>query len=177
MPSALATLRFFPNMKKQFERESYDVTFSFWDQKGHKVVEVGEADWNQSDDHHHAAGDLSVPWIERRSNISRMFEGQCRRLGIPILYGKAVAHYDEDETKALVRTVDGETFHADVVVAADGVATKSHRHVTGKELKATSSGHSVFRVMLPIELVNKGFSDDMKAKFLSPRGEFRIYAA
>ena len=175
LPSALATMRLFPRMKEQFERESYDVLFSFWSYKGHKLLDLGDAEWNRPGVMHVARG-VHVPWIERRFSVVKMLEAQCQRLGIQIIHGKAVAEYDEDETKAIVKTADGEPMHADVVVAADGVGTKSHKHVTGQVLKPESSGYAVFRGMIPIDILNDRLSEATKAKFLSePRGEFRIY--
>ena len=177
LPSALVTMRLFPRMKEQFERESYDALHSFWSYKGHKLVDMGEAEWNRPGVTHVAKG-VHVPWIEKRLSIVKMLEAQCQRLGIQIMYGKAVAEYDEDEAKAIVKTTEGEILYADVVVAADGVGTKSHKHVTGQILKPKSSGYAVLRGMIPMEILNEGLSETAKAKFLSePRGEFRIYVA
>ena len=164
-------------MKAQFERESYDVLFSIWSWQGQKLLELGEAEWNQPG-RTHAAKNVRVPWIEKRSNVTKMLEAQCLRLGIEIQYGKQVTQYDEDDSKAWATTADGETFHADVVVAADGVGTRSHKHVTGQHVKATNSGYAVFRGMVPMERLNEGLSSAAKAKLLSSsRGEFRIYMA
>lgn len=177
VPSGLVTLQHFPKMKEQFEKESYDVVFSIWSWQGQKLLDLGEAEWNQPG-RTHAAKNVRVPWIEKRSNVMGMLEAQCLRLGIEILYDKNVTAYDEDESKAWATTADGEVFHADVLVAADGVGTKSHKHVTGKPMKATSSGYAVFRGMIPINVLNEGLSEAAKTTLLSSaRGEFRIYVA
>ena len=126
-------------MKEQFDCLSYDALFSIWRYEGKKLIGPAEAAWNQPGAVH-PAKDVHVPWIETRASIAAMQSSQCMRLDIPILYDRKVVLYDEDELKGIAQTEDGERFIADVVIACDGVGTKSHRHVTGREFKATSSG-------------------------------------
>jgi hypothetical protein len=42
MAPAWTTLRYFPTMKAQFERESYDAEFSLWHYEGYKLVHHGD---------------------------------------------------------------------------------------------------------------------------------------
>ena len=78
-------------------------------------------------------------------------------LGIPIVFGKRVVEYEEpDETdRAYAITDTDERFEADVVVAADGIGSKASKMTGGKEVKAISSGWSVYRVTYPTELLRK----------------------
>lgn len=176
LPPGLVNLRYFPNLHREFEATSYDAEFSFWRHSGPKIFHHGEADWNRPDLPHPARG-VRVPWIERRSGVVFALEAQVRRLEIHIEYGKTVVSYDEDETKGFVRTDGGDTYYADVVVAADGVGTRSHEHVTGRRLRPSSSGYAAFRGMIPSKCLD-GVSPDARRLYLSgKRPEFRIYLA
>ncbi|KAI0893747.1 FAD/NAD(P)-binding domain-containing protein [Annulohypoxylon nitens] len=178
LPPAWVTLRFFPAMKEQFVRDTYDAEFSLWHYKGHKVVHLGEADWNYPGSVH-PAKDIRVPWIYHRPRIARMLTTQCERLGIPIKYGSTVVAYSESSQKATitVQSAEGETIAgADIVVAADGVGTKSHSHITGHQVRAKSSGYANYRGCIPTELLKPQLCPQVFEKFFSsPRPEFRIY--
>ena len=78
-------------------------------------------------------------------------------LGIPIVFGKRVVEYGEsyETNRAYCTTDKGERFEADVVVAADGVGTKVGKFMIGKEVKAISSGYSVYRVTYPTKLLQE----------------------
>ncbi len=75
-------------------------------------------------------------------------------LGISVTFGKAVVDYYEDlETnRAGAITAEGEHFEADLVIAADGVGSKSWKAVTGEHSVPKSSGFSVYRVAYPTKL-------------------------
>lgn len=88
-----------------------------------------------------------------RADLSALFLGQARELGIDVSYGKRVADYFEDDTQAGVVLEDGSKVSADVVVAADGVGTKSHRLINGHDIRAMPSKHSIFRASYAIDPV------------------------
>ncbi|XXH00944.1 hypothetical protein Hte_007295 [Hypoxylon texense] len=168
-------------MKEQFERESYDVEFSFWRYEGRLIDHRGEAEWNYPGVVH-SAKDVRVPWIETRSSIANMLSKQCERLGINIEYGNTAISYDENENEGIVtvKRPDGTTSkeRADIVVAADGVATTSHNHITGRKVRAESSGYALYRGMIPMDLLKSKLDSRIQKKFFSsPRGDFRIYMA
>lgn len=56
-----------------------------------------------------------------------------------------VLRYYETETRAGVETDEGEVFEADIVIAADGIGSKSQAIVGGK-VRAASSGRAMWRV-------------------------------
>ncbi len=76
---------------------------------------------------------------------------QVKRLGIDITFGKRVVDYFEDH-KAGVVLDDGATLTADLVIAADGIGTKSNKLVMGGDSRAYPSGFSIFRTAFPVEL-------------------------
>lgn len=148
--------------------------FSIYRHEGRKLWNGGEADWNKPGVTHPAHG-VRVPWILRRYDVVKELEAQARRLSISVEYGKNVVEYDEDDTKATVRTTTGEEYSADLVVAADGVSTKSHKHVTGAVERPSSSGYAVYRGMIPIERLANVSEDAKKRVIQGERPEFRIY--
>lgn len=79
---------------------------------------------------------------------------QAKSAGVEVEFGVRVVDYFEDEGtgKAGVTLGDGTNFVADVVIAADGVGTKSTKLVHGHEIRAYPSGFSIFRTAFPIEL-------------------------
>ncbi|KAI0445277.1 FAD/NAD(P)-binding domain-containing protein [Xylaria telfairii] len=178
IPPAWTTLRFFPSMKADFEKESIDAEFSLWHSDGSKLLHYGDGPWN-APGAVHAAKDVYVPWIETRSGVAHMLTSQCQRLGIQIQYGATVVAFNETEEHAIAAIeTENEVIHAeaDIVVAADGVGTKSHAHVSGQQVKATSSGYSVLRSIVRLELIEKKLSSRIIEKFFSSqRPEFRIY--
>ncbi|TRX95761.1 hypothetical protein FHL15_003315 [Xylaria flabelliformis] len=178
MAPGWTTLRFFPSMKSQFEKESLDAELSIWRSDGLKLLHYGDGSWN-APGAVHAAKDVYVPWLQTRSGVAHMLTSQCQRLGIQIQYGTTAVDFKETDEKAIVAIEIGdEVTHveADIVVAADGVGTKSHAHVSGQSAKATSSGYSIFRRIVPLEFIEKEFSLRILEKFFSgQRPEFRIY--
>jgi 2-polyprenyl-6-methoxyphenol hydroxylase-like FAD-dependent oxidoreductase len=100
------------------------------------------------------AGFDSIPTPVSRPKLISMLYDYVHMIGIPVAFGKRVIDYYEklDEGKAGAITDEGEEIEGDLVIAADGVASKSWKAVSGKDSKAQSSGFSVYRVVYPTEL-------------------------
>lgn len=77
---------------------------------------------------------------------------QLEKLGVKVEYNRRVVLYSEESANGSVSLDNGEKIKADIVVAADGVGTKSHPLVTGKKVEAKSSGSSIYRTAFPVEL-------------------------
>ena len=94
--------------------------------------------------------------ISRPKLISFLYD-YVTSLGISITFGRRVREYYEilEAGKAGVVTEDGERFEADLVIAADGVATSSWAIVSGNEVKPRSSGFSSYRVAYPTKLLHR----------------------
>ena len=90
-----------------------------------------------------------------RPKLIRALYDYAISLSIPIMFGKRVVDYGEpDETsRAYAVTNEGERFEADLVVAADGIGSKVGKIMIGKDVKAISSGYSVYRVTYPTEIL------------------------
>lgn len=76
-------------------------------------------------------------------------------LGIPVIFNQLVTEYHDSHTeeRPYVMTSSGERFEADVVVAADGVGSKVTKAIGGTDMKAVSSGWSVYRVTYPTRIL------------------------
>ena len=145
--------KFWPWMAQENEKIVYDPWFSYHKITGECVVPPGPFDFK-------AAGKVAEDGepapqrIDRHSRpkFVRMLITQLRRIGLEVEYDKyAIDYYeDQDSGKGGVVLSNAERLEADVVVAADGVGTKSHKLVNGKEINAYPSGLSVFRTAYPV---------------------------
>lgn len=88
-----------------------------------------------------------------RPKFNAALLGQVLALGIEVTHGQRAVDYFEDETKAGVALEDGSKVEADVVIAADGLGTKSHKLINGHDIRAMSSKHSVFRTAYRVDHV------------------------
>ena len=92
-----------------------------------------------------------------RPKLIRALYDYATSLGIPIMFGRRVVDYVESDEKnpTYAVTDKGERFEADIVVAADGIGSKAGKVMIGKEVKAISSGWSVYRVTYPTKLLQE----------------------
>ena len=73
------------------------------------------------------------------------------RLGVRVEVGREVVEYVEDEGRAGVVVRDGNAHYADVVIAADGMSSRSSKIVLGHEVRARPSGDAIFRAAFPVD--------------------------
>lgn len=94
--------------------------------------------------------------FQMRPLIYTMLLEQVKRLGITIEFGKKVVDYFEDSAgqKGGVKLQDGTELTADVVIAADGVGSKSQQ-IVGGQVRARSSGRAMWRAVFPREELEK----------------------
>ncbi|KAI0873009.1 FAD/NAD(P)-binding domain-containing protein [Hypoxylon argillaceum] len=146
-PSALSTLHYYPTMLAEYNETACNSPLWWCDPAGNKLVSE-LIEWNRHDAAPHAAKDVPiVAFIRGRPQIMQMLEDQLNRLGIPISYSCKAVSYEEDvlSGKASVLTASGKVFTGDVVVAAEGIGTKSHEAVTGSPVPFVSSGYAIIR--------------------------------
>lgn len=106
--------------------------------------------------------------FQMRPLVYQMYVRQVERLGVKIEFGKKVVEYWEEEGKAGVMTEAGERFEADVVIAADGVGSKSQKLVGG-QVRAMKSGRAMWRAAFPKEHLDK--NPEVKEFFKMKDGE------
>lgn len=150
----LSATRFFkhwPEMAKEFDAISlHDTWIETFKHNGEQMIKPLKVA-----DRLKAQGlDPGTPpgTFQMRPLVYKMFVNQVERMGVKVEFSKRVVDYYEDEEKgkAGVITDDGEKYEADVVIAADGVGSKSQKLVGG-QVRATSSGRAMWRAAFPIE--------------------------
>jgi 2-polyprenyl-6-methoxyphenol hydroxylase-like FAD-dependent oxidoreductase len=94
--------------------------------------------------------------FQMRPLIYKMFVRQLERLNIPLEFNRRVVDYFEDEKtgKGGCVTDDGKRYEADLVIAADGVGSKSQKLVGG-QVRARSSGRAMWRAAFPMHHLDK----------------------
>ena len=120
-----------------------------------------------------AAGlDPNIPpgTFQMRPLVYQMFVHQTERLGIEVKFNQRVVDYFEDETtgKGGVNTEDGNRYEADIVIAADGVGSKSQKLVGG-QVRAQKSGRAMWRAAFPRKALDK--NPEVKEFFSLIHGE------
>ena len=115
----------------------------------------------------HEGEHLGGPWpvgtmdaiptpLSRRKLIELLYEFAAS-LGIPVSFGQRVVRYFEDvaDARAGVVTASGKRHVAQLVVAADGVASVSSQLILGTDSKPQSSGYAVFRTAFPTQIAHQ----------------------
>ena len=89
-----------------------------------------------------------------RPKFHNALHDYVKSLGIPVLFSKRVVEYleDSEKHKASVITDVGERYEADLVIAADGIGTKSWPITLGAPEKPKSSGYAVYRTAFPTKI-------------------------
>ena len=82
-----------------------------------------------------------------RSSLNRCLYEYAAALGIEVAFGTRITEYHDDGEKGSCVSKTGERFEADVVVAADGIGSRSAEVVRneGEEGKGKSSGYAAYR--------------------------------
>ncbi|KAI1260506.1 FAD/NAD(P)-binding domain-containing protein [Xylariaceae sp. FL1019] len=158
-PSALSTFHYYPKMLEEYKETSWNSPLWWCDPSGKKLIsEIVE--WNRPGAEPHAAAEhiSTVGFIQTRPRIMHMMEDQMKRLGIPIFYGRKVVSYEEDGQLGVARvsTATGEVFVGDVIVAAEGIGTKSHQIVTGHPVPIVPSGYAIMRAAFSPQCITPG---------------------
>lgn len=102
--------------------------------------------------------------FQMRPLVYRMFVRQVEKLGINVEFGRRVVDYFEDEgaEKGGVITDDGKRYEADIVIAADGVGSKSQK-IVGGQVRAQKSGRAMWRAAFPRKALDQ--NPEVKAFF------------
>jgi 2-polyprenyl-6-methoxyphenol hydroxylase-like FAD-dependent oxidoreductase len=159
-PHAWCTLREYPKMFEEWTRIDNDTEVHVCLQDGSLAIPKREFEWNLEGSAKHAVWPLRVSGCFFRRDVALMFFAQAQRLGIPITFGVSVTKYLEDSANGLgiIHTDDGRELSADIVVAADGLGTKSHSVVLGYPTRAVNTGYCVDRAAYPTSVYLHGYN-------------------
>ncbi|KAI0897021.1 hypothetical protein F4806DRAFT_495528 [Annulohypoxylon nitens] len=151
-PSALASLKNYPTMLKEYHGCSWDSYSSFRRTDGQLVAPLSEFESNRPEAPEHAAYPLRIRSLVSRAGLNTILHNQCRRLGIPITFGISIVDYTENDAERTATAIDeeGQHYTADIIVAADGLGTKSHKAIFGQTIRAIPTGYAISRVMYSV---------------------------
>lgn len=147
--SATKFFRHWPEMQEEYDKISMKGAWmETFKHSGERMIEPLKV----SERLRSAGMDPDTPpgTFQMRPLVYRMYVRQVEKLGVEIMFNQRVVDYYEDANngKGGVRTEKGEAFEADVVIAADGIGSKSQKLVGG-EVRAMSSGRAMWRAAFP----------------------------
>lgn len=121
----------------------------------------------------HAPGDAKNPSLSvYRRKLHNLLYTYTNELGIPIIFNTRAAKFFEAADLGGVMLENGQKLTADVVVAADGVGSKSRAILDGKKTAPISSGFVMYRISFPVgpvlenNIVSKEFAGHVDRGFL-----------
>ncbi|GKZ22571.1 hypothetical protein AbraCBS73388_008732 [Aspergillus brasiliensis] len=173
-PSAWANLQKYPSMLEEWNRISIDCHTTFHYLDGRRAREPMEFEYNREIAAQHAAYPLRVRSVLGRAHLALMLLNQCKRLNIPITWNVPIVAYEEEAEIAVAISEDGRRFSGDIVIAADGIGSKSHGVVLGHPVRAIGTGYTCYRVMVSTESF-KTVPSVQKALCEQERPEVRVY--
>ncbi|PQE18320.1 monooxygenase fad-binding protein [Rutstroemia sp. NJR-2017a BBW] len=153
--SATRLFRNWPEMKEEYDaislHDAYLETFRHTGVPLVKAMPVAVRLRAQGLDPNTPPGTFQI-----RPLVYKMLVHQVEKLGIKIEFDHQVVEYYENlETgKGGVVTKDGKKHEADLVIAADGVGSKS-QVLVGGQVRAVPSGRAMWRAAFPIEHLDK----------------------
>jgi 2-polyprenyl-6-methoxyphenol hydroxylase-like FAD-dependent oxidoreductase len=155
-PSAILFLRHWPEMGYEIEENQYDVAMSYYKQTGELIWGPAPPMFN---DPQHLEGRRGFPSVNAhsRTKLYRAILKQAERVGIQVEWGCKAVEYWEDLDQGVGGLVleNGEKRSADIVVAADGLRTRTNTIVPGMPKDLTTSGRAIYRAAYPVEYALK----------------------
>ncbi|KIL86171.1 hypothetical protein FAVG1_10567 [Fusarium avenaceum] len=163
-PSGVCFLKHYPALAEEYKKWTWDLAISISRLDGTPIVPSFDFEWNRTGVPEHAAWPLRVRTMMARTGLATMLYDQCQRLGIKVTFGVSVVDYLENVTEGTATAVadDGRQFTADIVVAADGLGTKSHKIVLGQPVRAIPTGYSIARFMYSLDGIKNPILDQLR---------------
>lgn len=155
-PSAISIMRHWPDMWRDMDEEQINAAVSYETHTGKHIYGPSTTQFNDPEHVANRKGPFVAP-AQIRSLFFRMLLRQVAKLGYKVDYGKCVRNYFEDKAagKGGVVLENGEIHVADLVVAADGLKSRSEILIAGQISPSKSSGMSIYRTAYPRELAMK----------------------
>lgn len=176
-PSALAVFRHFPSLLQEYYDVGLNCENTVHHIDGNIAVPAMEFEYNRPDVAPHAAFPIRSKTIIGRYDLTNILYKQCVRLDIPIRWNVPIASYEEDDVSKKGRAIatDGTVYEADLVLAADGLGSRSHALTLGKPVRAVSTGYSIYRAaMWTRDLANAPLIEQYLKEQTRP--QCRVYA-
>ncbi|KAK4248226.1 hypothetical protein C7999DRAFT_31280 [Corynascus novoguineensis] len=179
-PSALEVMRHWPQMRRELEEDKVMAGTYYYRHDGELIDGPSIPNFNNPEyvaqrASRHPEGFAEIGAVQIRKKFYRMLLRNVARLGLRVEYGQAVDRYFEDEEAGMAGVLlpDGSIRKAHVVVAADGIRSRSGLLMSGKDDSGTQpSGMSVYRTAFPIELA---YSDETVRKRWQGRHTYEFW--
>ena len=112
-----------------------------------------------------AKGIDAIPTPVSRPKLINLLYNVITSLGVSVTFGQRVLEYYEDlkASKAGVVTTSGTHHQADLVVAADGVGSRSSKIILRNDSRPKNSGFAVYRTAFPTGIAHE--SDEVAKEF------------
>ncbi|GKT68688.1 FAD binding domain protein [Colletotrichum tofieldiae] len=108
-----------------------------------------------------------------RAEFHRLLHQYALRIGVSIRNSAKAVDYFETDSQGGVILESGEHLTADVVVAADGIGSRSWRLIAGTKEEPISSSFAMFRSTFPVELAMQ--NPLIAEAFAGVKSESRLY--
>lgn len=145
----MKAFRNWPQLAKENEELAYDPWVSYHKHTGEVVVKPSGMTWDGS-----RGVTPSRLYRHHRPKFYKMLLDQLAVIGVQVEWDhRVIDYYEEIEAGKGGCILDsGEKLEADLVIAADGLGTRSHKLVVGRKIEARSSGYAIYRTAYPVEL-------------------------
>lgn len=148
--------RHWPQITREHNLHGYNALISYVKVSGEPVLGPIAAELGLHESTRSEIEDAHEPrfsFMHARPQLYQTLLQQCHRCGIKINFNNFVVRYTEREDRmgAEVETLEGEVYTGDVIIAADGVSSKSWEAILPEKPKARSSGFAMFRAAFPVE--------------------------
>jgi 2-polyprenyl-6-methoxyphenol hydroxylase-like FAD-dependent oxidoreductase len=165
-----------PYLKEKNKEITWTAWVAWHNFKGERLTEPENLEFKATKDNDKATyeeTDGLSPELHRHSRpkFHLMLETQLEQVGIKVQYGHRAVRYFENPEKhnAGVELDNGNILEADLVVSADGIGSHSTQITMGQEVRARSTGISIYRTAYPVEIVNS--DPEIVEKFeMAPNG-------
>ncbi|KAF3760042.1 FAD/NAD(P)-binding domain-containing protein [Cryphonectria parasitica EP155] len=86
-----------------------------------------------------------------RAKLHEELYAYATEVGVGVEFDRRAVRYFEDEKHAYVETQNGQVYSADLIVAADGIGTKSLSVLPTKPETPEPSGYAIYRAGFPLD--------------------------
>ncbi|KAH8882514.1 FAD/NAD(P)-binding domain-containing protein [Thozetella sp. PMI_491] len=132
----------------------------------------GEALHQESNFHAKVNAKYGAPFVDvHRADLQRALHARAVELGVKFSLGERVVSMDPIGSQPTLKTASGKTFKGDLVVAADGLWSKSREILLGTNSAPMPTGDLAYRIVLTLDQIP---DEDLKEWVRKPTVHFWI---
>lgn len=152
-PAACKVFKHWPELKAEHERVACHPLLSIFKHDGTCLLSRTRITAQTADETGAAIEAELDAWRHLRRSFQQALLNQLERVGLAVEYDTYIQGYEETSEKGCAILGDGSRLEADLVVAADGIGTKSGQLILGHRLRAQSSGSAVYRCAYSVKVI------------------------